>query len=101
MLKEKIIKGYVYVYSPNHPRSNKKYVKKSHLTVEKFIGRYLNPNEVIHHINFCKNDDSIENLMIFKNQKEHSLFHQKLKQFGSTIYIRKKITDRWKEFKNI
>src|SRR3990167_9560710 len=41
--------GYIYLKSPKHPFANKGYVFKHRLIMEQFIGRYLAPNETIHH----------------------------------------------------
>ena len=66
--------------------------------VEQFIGRELEPEEVVHHINSIKTDNRISNLMLFKNQKEHAKFHNKIKQFGYTNQICRQIANRWKEY---
>ena len=76
--------GYVVVYHPDHP--NKKSggcILKHRLVMEKYLGRYLKPEEVVHHINGDKKDNRIENLMLFKNDKEHRHYHEKLKQGGA------------------
>src|SRR3990167_11166805 len=40
--------GYVYVKSPNHPFANNcNYVREHRLVMEKHIGRYLLPKEVV------------------------------------------------------
>ena len=91
-------KGYVYIYYPSHPRAVAKYVRRSHLVVEKFIGRYLVGKEMIHHIDLNKHNDNLNNLMIFKSVKEHSSFHVKLRQFGVTNPIRRQIENRWEEY---
>jgi len=87
--------GYVYVYKPEHPRAVQNYVRRSHLVVEEFIGRYLKPNEIVHHIDFNKSNDNINNLMIFKSNREHILFHQKIRQFGFTTPVLRQIEERW------
>lgn len=77
-------RGYIYIKKPSHPKSDKRgYIRRSYLVMEKIIGRPLNKNEVVHHkgINFPissienRQDDSPENLKLFKNQSEHMKFH--------------------------
>ena len=76
------IRGYVFILNPSHPRVTRlKYVKRANLVMEKKIGRYLHPKEVVHHINGIKNDDRIENLKLFKNNSEHRKFHSTVNKF--------------------
>ena len=57
--------GYVWVYNPEHPSSTKKgYVLEHRLVIEKFIGRYLKGNEIVHHKNKMKDDNRVKNLEI-------------------------------------
>lgn len=70
--------GYVYAYSPHHPYANKRgYVFEHRLVIEAHIGRVLLPTEVVHHINGIKNDNRIENLMLFSNNGQHTAHHNK------------------------
>lgn len=69
--------GYVYVYSPTHPHcSLDGYVMEHRLVMESHIGRYLNKDEVIHHINGDKKDNTLENLVIM-TPTDHMSFHMK------------------------
>lgn len=87
--------GYVYVFVNGHLYSHKGYVAAHRLVIESFIGRYLNQEESVHHINGNRKDNRIDNLFLFPNHREHKKFENKVKQFGFTNPIIKKIKERW------
>jgi len=63
--------GYIAIYSPHHPYAKKdKTVLEHRLVMEKYLGRYLLPKEIIHHKNGIENDNRIENLQL-TNQSLH------------------------------
>ena len=77
----KTTRGYISAYCPNHPSSDKKgYVAEHRLIMERFIGRTLKKEEVVHHINGIISDNRIENLMLFTNNKEHLSHHKKARR---------------------
>lgn len=80
--------GYIYIEQSKHPFAHNGYIKRSRFVMEKHIGRYLLPEEVVHHINSIKNDDRLENLQLFTNQSEHMKFHRSLDSQDVAIYIR-------------
>jgi len=79
--KIKDCRGYIKIYKPNHPNAlNGRYVMEHRLVMEEFLGRYLLSKEVIHHINEIRDDNKIENLMLFTNCGEHHKYHNLMKE---------------------
>lgn len=70
--------GYVLVVAPDdHPfpadtsSSGTKYILEHRRVMERAIGRYLNPCEVVHHIDGNPSNNAVENLELFESQAEH------------------------------
>lgn len=64
--------GYILVYAPDHPyRTASNKVRQHRLVMEKKLGRYLKPTEVVDHINGVTNDNRPENLRVFSSNAEH------------------------------
>lgn len=67
--------GYIRVYKPEHPYTGSNgYLFQHRLVMEETLGRYLLPNEKVHHINHIKDDNRPENLML-TNLVEHGRLH--------------------------
>lgn len=76
----KTYNGYYALLRPEHPFANKAgYVYEHRLVMEKILGRYLKPEEVVHHIDENKKNNIIENLMLFENCGKHTQHHAQLK----------------------
>jgi hypothetical protein len=60
----------------SHPFADRQgYVRLHRVVMEMKIGRYLQPYEVVHHINGDKTDNRIENLLLCANETEHQKYH--------------------------
>lgn len=80
--------GYLQVMLPEHPEaSSDGYVFVHRLVAEEKIGRRLQPNEEVHHINEIRTDNRPENIEVL-SKSEHMRLHahrkhaNKLENFG-------------------
>lgn len=75
--KNKQANGYVLVYCPSHPHAyNGKYVPEHRLVMEELLGRFLSPEEIVHHKNGERDDNRRENLSLFPGVAEHLSYHR-------------------------
>lgn len=68
--------GYRLIYDPKHPNNSNGYVEEHRLIIERIIGRMLKSSEPCHHVNEIRDDNRIENLMVFINNGSHARFHK-------------------------
>ena len=67
--------GYIAIYKPDHPNANVTgYVLEHRLVMENTLGRYLQKNEIVHHINGNKKDNRPENLQLM-TRSTHQSYH--------------------------
>lgn len=69
--------GYICEYAPRHPAAagQKGYVLQHRLVMEQVLGRFLTPNELVHHINEDKADNRPENLELM-DRSTHMSHHK-------------------------
>lgn len=76
--RHKTSKGYILTRKPEHPYSYKNgYIKEHRIILENYLGRYLDRKESPHHINHNKDDNRIENLMLFSSHSAHLRYERK------------------------
>ena len=70
---QKMMKGYVYQRSPAHPNGTKQgnYVALHRLVMEKTLGRFLLPKEVVDHIDGDITNNDPGNLRVFQSNADH------------------------------
>lgn len=67
-----LIKGYRFVYAPEHPNKRYgRYMAEHRLVMEQKLGRYLTAKEVVHHKDKNPLNNAPENLKLFASNGEH------------------------------
>lgn len=70
-------------HMPDHPAANKLgYVLEHRLVMESVLGRFLDPGEIVHHLNDDPADNRPENLEVIGSQAEHARLHGTLRSLG-------------------
>lgn len=83
-------KGYVHIFYPEHPNATKAgYMMEHRLVMEKQLGRYLEADEDVHHINENVKDNRPENLMVV-SRSEHKIIHSLLRKSKMKDVLQKK-----------
>jgi len=68
----KDVDGYILVKAPGHPfAGNRGYVREHRLVMEEKLGRYLDPDEVVHHLDGVNDNNDPDNLEVYATNAEH------------------------------
>ena len=92
----KELAGYILVRAPkDHPHArNDGSIYEHRLVMEKHLGRYLEPGEVVHHINGVREDNKISNLQLRRSRKEHGHGHEGLDDVEAALVLLEQLVNK-------
>lgn len=84
--RKKTTKGYIMIRYEGHPRASIRghYVFEHDIVMERYLGKYLEKGEVVHHINGIRDDNRIENLELLSHS-DHARHHCIERKLWETI----------------
>lgn len=90
--------GYIAIYKPDHPRAMKNdnwkgFIYEHIVIAEKYLGRYLYDNEVIHHLDNNPTNNRQENLLIL-DSSQHRKLHQWINKVKTELVFSGNYFDR-------
>ena len=86
--------GYVMIFEPCHPRASTgsgKYVFEHILVMERLLGRFLLPDETVHHRNGVRHDNRASNLELWIRPQPAGI------RVSDAIAWAKEILDRYED----
>lgn len=92
--KQTIVNGYVSYYIPNYHLANKIGLVYEHdMIAEIMLKRRLKKGEVVHHIDFNRQNNSVSNLIVFKTKGDHTAYHRGAEiELEGDVYVAKKLS---------
>lgn len=92
--------GYVRVFEPSHPKATRGgWVFEHRLVVEGIVGRYLDRDEEVHHINHVRHDNSPGNLQLMSAQEHRAITgFENGEALRSALAMRQKLLEYEKRF---
>lgn len=83
---------YSLLYRPEHPRGNRGYIREHVYVMEQHLGRYLEPDEVVHHIDCNKSNNDISNLVVLTNS-QHMKVHARIRSGMDKLQALKEVVE--------
>ena len=81
-------RGYTLILLPSHPKKDRSgYVREHRIIIENILGRLLQSNEQVHHVNGNKSDNRIKNLIVLNSNSAHMRYHNSPKKVKSNEII--------------
>jgi hypothetical protein len=98
--KKRYINGYTLVKDYSHPNRNSHNDVLEHIKImSDFLGRPIKKGEEIHHINFIRDDNRLENLYLYPSKSKHLSHHKSLFKLVDTLIKQNIITFEKGEYK--
>jgi hypothetical protein len=88
--------GYVLLHMPDHPGANRHgYVREHRWVMEQVLGRFLTPDEVVHHKDGVPGNNDPSNLELFASNADHLAQTRKGLQPKWSAEGFRRIQERW------
>lgn len=77
--------GYRRILMRGHPSARRSdgMVNEHWVVAERMMGRYLKDGEMVHHMNYERNDNSEHNLCVLSSNRDHMLMHRYVEHIGA------------------
>lgn len=92
----KELTGYLLVRAPEgHPHARRDgSIYEHRLVMEDHLGRYLHPEEVVHHLNGDRADNRVANLQLRRSRKEHGHGHERIEDVEGALVILEQLINK-------